>query len=216
MENLALNKIMVDGQIKPINGISNELVNVFYSLDRNSFMPRSLSAMSYVEKNLIIDDNRAILKPELVAKIALYIDLKSNENVLVIGATTGYLTAVLAHQAETVIVVEEIDSLLNQSEDSIKENNINNVVFFKGEMVKGCIDQSPFNAIIIEGAVNDVPEDLLSQLDEEGRLLAIVSENDICSARLYRKKDNYFDEEKLFNCILPTLNSFKNKNSFSF
>ena len=67
MENLALNKIMVDGQIKPINGISNELVNVFYSLDRNSFMPRSLSAMSYVEKNLIIDDNRAILKPEPVS-----------------------------------------------------------------------------------------------------------------------------------------------------
>ena len=76
------------------------------------------------------------------------------------------MTAVLSHLAETVIVIEEDEKLLNNSEDSIKKNNINNVVFIKNDIMKGYEDQSPFNAIIIEGAVEEVPNNILDQLDE--------------------------------------------------
>ena len=216
MEEKTLNKNMVDGQIKPINGMNDKLLSTFYSLNRGDFMPDTLKSMSYIEKNIILENNRTILKPGLVARIVLSIDLKANENVLLLGATTGYLSAVLSFQAETVIVVEENERLLRNSENAIKKNNINNVVFIKNEIVKGYDEQSPFNAIIIEGAIQEVPLNIIDQLDEGGRLFAIVQEGEICSAKLFKKNGRSISEQKLFNCTLPVLSMFIKKNSFSF
>ena len=216
MEETTLNKNMIEGQIKPINGMTEKLLSAFYSLNRNDFMPESMQDMSYVEKNIILEDKRAILKPSLIAQIALKINLKANENVLILGATTGYLSAILSHQAETVIVVEENEQLLTNSENAIKKNNINNVVFIRNEIVKGYNEQSPFNAIIIEGAIQEVPDNIIDQLDEEGRLLAIVQEEEICSAKLFKKNGQTINEQKLFNCSMPVLSMFMKKNIFSF
>ena len=104
------NKNMIQGQIKPINCMSEELLSIFYSLDRDDFMPDDMKEMSYFEKNILIEGKRTILKPSLIAQIALSINLKPHENVLILGAATGYLSAILSHQAETVIVVEENES----------------------------------------------------------------------------------------------------------
>ena len=216
MVEATLNKNMIEGQIKPINGMSEELLSIFYSLDRNDFMPETVKEMSYIEKNIILENERTILKPSLIAQIALSINLKANENVLILGATTGYLSAILSHQAETVIVVEENERLLSNSENAIKKNSLNNVVFIKNEIVKGYNEQSPFNAIIIEGAIQEVPSNILSQLDEGGRLFAIVQEEEICSAKLFTKNRNSISEQKLFNCKIPVLSMFMKKNSFSF
>ena len=216
MAEKTLNKNMIEGQIKPINGMSEELLSVFYSLDRNDFMPETMKEMSYIEKNILLEDKRTILKPSLIAQIALSINLKANENVLILGATTGYLSAILSHQAETVIVVEENEQLLNNSENAIKKNNINNVVFIKNEIVRGYSEQSPFNAIIIEGAIQEVPNNILDQLDEGGRLFAIVQEGDICSAKLFKKNGHLISDQRLFNCSMPVLSMFMKKNSFSF
>ncbi len=216
MEEASLNKNMIEGQIKPINGMSEELLSAFYSLDRNDFMPETMKEMSYFEKNILLEDKRTILKPSLIAQIAMSINLKANENVLILGATTGYLSAILSHQAETVIVVEENEQLLNNSENAIKKNNINNVVFVNNEIARGYNEQSPFNAIIIEGAIQEVPHNIIDQLDEGGRLLAIVQEEEICSAKLFKKYGQSISEQKLFNCKIPVLSMFMKRNSFSF
>ena len=216
MNNEALNKNMVDGQIKPINGMTERIVSTFYSLDRNNFMPLELKNQSYMEMNLNIDDGRVIPKPDLIAKIVLNINLKDNENVLILGSSTGYLAAILSYHAQTVIVVEENKKLLEASEKSIKENNINNVVFFNNEIAKGCLEQSPFNAIIIEGAVEEVPKNIVDQLESGGRMIAIISDNGACTAKMYKKRGQSISTSKLFNCSIPVLNSFKMKNSFSF
>ena len=211
-----LNKNMVEGQIKPINGMNEQLLFAFYSLDRNDFMPETKKEMAYVEKNIILENKRTILKPDLIAKIALNINLKANENVLILGASTGYLSAILSYQAETVIVVEEDEQLIRNAENAIKKYNINNVVFIKNEIAKGYSEQSPFNAIIIEGAIQIVPNNILDQLEEGGRLLAIIQDEVVCTAKLFKKNRNSFWEKNLFNCSVPALEVFKKKNSFSF
>ena len=216
MEINADNSRMVNGQIKPINGMTEKLVSIFNSLNRESFIPKELKESAYVEKNLALSNHRVILKPEIVAKIAMHINLKENENVLILGSTTGYLTAVLSLIAETVIVVEEDDSYLKSSEKTTKENNLNNVIYINKNISNGCIEQSPFNAIIIEGAVDHVPQKLLNQLENGGRLIAILSENGLCNAKMFTRKKTTFHCEQLFPCSLPVLPSFKEKNIFSF
>ena len=207
---------MVNGQIKPINGMTEKLVSIFKSLNRGDFMPEKFKESAYIEKNLILSNNRVILKPELVAKIAMYIDLKANENVLILGSTTGYLTAVLSLISETVIVVEEDHNYVKSSEIAIKAKNFNNVIYINKSISSGCIEQSPFNAIIIEGAVDHVPQKLLSQLENGGRLIAILSENGLCNAKMFTRKETMFHSQQLFPCSLPVLPSFKEKNIFSF
>ena len=207
---------MVNGQIKPINGMTEKLVSIFNSLNREGFMPEELKERAYVEKNFALSNHRVILKPEIVAKIAMHINVKENENVLVLGSTTGYLTAVLSLIAETVIVVEEDEKYIKSSEIATKENNINNVIYINKSISSGCIEQSPFNAIIIEGAVDHVPQKLLNQLENEGRLIAILSENGLCNAKMFTRKEAMFHSEHLFPCSLPILSSFKGKKIFSF
>ena len=207
---------MVNGQIKPINGMTEKLVTIFNSLNREGFMPEEFKERAYVEKNFALSNYRVILKPEIVAKIAMHIDLKENENALILGSTTGYLTAVLSLIAETVIVVEENDSYIKFSELATKENNLNNVIYINKCISNGCIEQSPFNAIIIEGAVEHVPQKLLNQLENGGRLIAILSENGLCNAKMFTRKKAMFHSEQLFPCSLPVLPSFKEKNIFSF
>ena len=207
---------MVNGQIKPINGMTEKLVTIFNSLNREGFMPEEFKERAYVEKNFALSNNRVILKPELVAKIAMHIDLKENENALILGSTTGYLTAVLSLIAETVIVVEEDDSFIKSSERAIKENNLNNVIYINKNISNGCIEQSPFNAIVIEGAVDHVPQKLLNQLENDGRLIAILSENGLCNAKMFKRKEAMFHSEHLFPCSIPILSSFKGKKIFSF
>ena len=79
-------------------------------------------------------------------------NISNNENVLVIGSATGYSSAIISKLAETVISIEEDKELFDFSEEAIKKNGIDNIVFIHNTMVEGCSDQSPFNAIIIEGA----------------------------------------------------------------
>ena len=86
---------MVNGQIKPINGMTEKLVSIFNSLNRESFMPDEFKERAYVEKNFALSNHRVILKPELVAKIAMHVDLKENENALILGSTTGYLLSLI-------------------------------------------------------------------------------------------------------------------------
>ena len=210
------NKAMIDGQIRPINGMTEILISKFSLLDRKDFMPEEHVHSSYIERNIILSNNRVILKPELVAKIVLNIKLKENENVLILGSSTGYLSALLSYLGETVIVVEENKHLLKISETAMKKNQINNVVYFNNRISDGCSQQSPFNAIIIEGAIPHVPPNLLEQLDNNGRLLAIISKNGVCNAKMFTRKQSMYSEDQLFSCSLPILDSFRNKNVFSF
>ena len=129
MEINADNLRMVNGQIKPINGMTEKLVSIFNSLNRENFIPEEFKQSAYVEKNLVLSNHRVILKPELVARIAMYIDLNENENVLILGSTTGYLTAVLSLIAETLIVLEEDDSYIKSEEIATKEKNLNNIIY---------------------------------------------------------------------------------------
>ena len=109
-------------QFSEINGtikhMEEEIKNKTMSMDLHTLSNYNIVPISHthlnlkVEKNIILQDKRTILEPSLIAQIALSINLKANENVLILGAATGYLSAILSHQAETVIVVEENEKLL--------------------------------------------------------------------------------------------------------
>ena len=216
MDQTTLNNNMIDGQIRPINGISKEVISAFSSVNRSDFVPEDLILRSFTEKNLKLSSDRYLLRPNLIGEIINQVLPKSNESILVLPASTGYSSAIISHLAETVIAVEEEDNFISIAENGMKISGINNVVFIKKKINENCLDQGPFNAIIIEGAIDYLPDQFLNQLENHGRLFALIKKEDVTNAMLYIKNENSINSRFLFSCDAPKLNFFKKKNNFSF
>ena len=216
MDQTTLNNNMIDGQIRPINGISKEVISAFSSVNRSDFVPEDLILRSYTEKNLKLSSDRYLLRPNLIGEIINHVSPKSNESILVLPASTGYSSAIISNLAETVIAVEEDDNFISIAEKGLNESGINNVVVIKKKINENCLDQGPFHAIIIEGAIDYLPDQFLEQLENNGRLFAMIREEDVTNAMLYVKNENSINSRFLFSCDVPKLNFFKKKNSFSF
>ena len=216
MDSHSLNKKMVEGQIKPIGGMQKNVLDAFNSINRDDFVPKNLKGNSFSERNLFLKRDRFVLKANLIAKIISVLNISNEENVLVIGSSTGYSSAVISRIAETVISIEEDKELLVFSEEAVKKNGIDNIVFINNAMIEGCPEQGPFNAIIIEGSIDEVPLKILDQLDSDGRLIAMINDQEVSKVIQYQKKNNAFTERFLFSCSAPKLKSFNKRKSFSF
>ena len=216
MDSHLLNKNMIEGQIKPIGGMQKNILQAFSSVNRDDFVPQNLKDNCYSEKNLFLKRDRFVLKANLIAKIISALNISNEENVLVIGSSTGYSSAIISRLAETVISIEEDQELLDFSEEAIKKNGIDNIVFINNAMIEGCSEQGPFNAIIIEGAIDEVPPKILNQLEDNGRLIAMINNKGVSNVIEYQKKNNIFTDRFLFSCTAPKLKCFDKKKSFSF
>ena len=216
MDQTTLNNNMIDGQIRPINGISKEVISAFSSVNRSNFVPEDLILRSFTEKNLKLSSDRYLLRPNLIGEIINQVSPKSNESILVLPASTGYSSAIISNLAETVIAVEEEDNFISIAENGMKKSGINNVVVIKKKINENCLDQGPFDAIIIEGAIDYLPDQFLNQLENHGRLFALIKKEDVTNAMMYIKNGNSINSRFLFSCDAPKLNFFKKKNSFSF
>ena len=216
MDSHLLNKNMIEGQIKPIGGMQKNILQAFSSVNRDDFVPQNLKDNCYSEKNLFLKRDRFVLKANLIAKIISALNISNEENVLVIGSSTGYSSAIISRLAETVISIEEDQELLDFSEEAIKKNGIDNIVFINNPMIEGCSEQGPFNAIIIEGAIDEVPPKILNQLEDNGRLIAMINNKGVSNVIEYQKKNNIFTDRFLFSCTAPRLKCFDKRKSFSF
>jgi len=216
MDSHLLNKNMIEGQIKPIGGMQKNILQAFSSVNRDDFVPQNLKDNCYSEKNLFLKRDRFVLKANLIAKIISALNISNEENVLVIGSSTGYSSAIISRLAETVISIEEDQELLDFSEEAIRKNGIDNIVFINNAMIEGCSEQGPFNAIIIEGAIDEVPPKILNQLEDNGRLIAMINNKGVSNVIEYQKKNNIFTDRFLFSCTAPKLKCFDKRKSFSF
>ena len=90
------------------------------------------------------------------------------------------------------------------------------MVFLKKELNEGCSEHGPFNKILIEGAVEEIPKYLFDQLDENGKMIAIISKGDLSEVREYNKVEENIGSKFLFNCEAPKLKAFNKTDSFNF
>jgi protein-L-isoaspartate(D-aspartate) O-methyltransferase len=166
---------MVEAQLRTNRINEPGLLNAFMTVPREVFVPASLQAIAYVDGPLALGNGRVMLEPLVQARLLVEANLQPDSKVLIIGANTGYLTAIVAANAASVIAVEESEELFAQLEANIGHLHLENVQAVKAPLVEGRFEQGPFDAIIIEGAVCEVPQAIIDQLAENGRLVAIVA-----------------------------------------
>ena len=178
-----LRRNMVDCQLRPNDITDLRILAAMDEVPREAFVPDALKPVAYADKDLRIVDRdesggpRFMLTADALATLIQGADIQPNDFVLDIGCLTGYSSAVLAHLADSVVAVEAISNMVPQATDILSDLQIMNVAVVEGALADGQANQGPYDAILINGAVEVVPQMLLDQLKDGGRLVTIVQEN---------------------------------------
>ena len=183
------------------------------------FVKKNHIKHAYLDDNLSLGNGRFLLNPVILSRLIQALELKKNETILNIASGSGYGVVILSYLAGTVLGVENDKNLLEKSLELLLNLDVNNVAIIKGDIKEGFVKQAPYDAILIEGGVEEVPEIILTQLSDKGRLVTVQSnESGYGKAILIEKFNNNFITNILFDAYVPILSGFgSNKtNSFEF
>ena len=171
-------KFMVERQLVA-RGITNlNVLAAFHKIPRHQFVLPDLQDQSYEDHPIQIGHNQTISQPYIVALSLEQLDLAKNDRVLEIGTGSGYQTALLAELVKEVYSVEIIPELYRIAQYRLNFLGISNVNLRHGDGRKGWPEKSPFDAIVIAAAADEIPKPLIDQLKEGGRIIAPIGDHD--------------------------------------
>ncbi|MEA1937746.1 MAG: protein-L-isoaspartate O-methyltransferase [Pseudomonadota bacterium] len=166
---------LIDGVLRP-NGITEpRLLAALANLSRHAFVPHSLSMFACSDAMLEIGANRFMLSPLTGARLIQAMDATPDDIVLEIGCVTGYTVAVLARLCSMVIGLEQDPELARAATETLAETGTDNAAIFTGPHSIGVPEQGPYDAILIHGAVAEVPLPLLDQLKIGASLVTVLA-----------------------------------------
>ncbi len=165
---------MVEHQIKARGVRSRVVLDAMQTVPREAFLPEDLREFAYEDIPLPIAADQTISQPYIVAFMIEALALEGSENVLEIGAGSGYAAAVLAQIARDVYTVERIEDLADQAADTLRSLDYRNVHVLHGDGTRGWPEHAPFDAIVVSAGGPSVPESLKSQLKIGGRMVIPV------------------------------------------
>ena len=176
-------------------GIQDEQVlAAIRALPRERFVPEALAHQAYQNNALPIGEGQTISQPYIVAKMTELLALQHDSHVLEIGTGSGYQTAVLAQLLDHINSVERIKSLQWNAKRLLKQLDIYNVSTKHADGWQGWASKGPFDAIIVPAAAESIPNDLLWQLKEGGRLVIPIGVETQHLLRIVRQGDEFYSE----------------------
>ena len=208
-------RVMVDTQIRPSDVTRFPIIEAMLTVPRERFVPNRLSEAAYLGENLDIGPGRVILDPRTLAKMINAIEVGPEDLVLDLGPAFGYSTAVLAHLAQAVVAVEPDEPLVAEAESALADTGVDNVAVIHGDLTAGAPKHGPYDAIILQGAVERLPDAIADQLAEGGRIACIFREDRLGTCRVGIKADGYVSWKYGFNASAPVLPGFERDKEFS-
>ena len=172
---------MVESQVRPNQVTEERLIAAMRSLPRERFVPPPLRELAYMDESIevfpAIDGApaRFLLAPMVLARLVQLASIEPQDTVLDVGFVTGYSTSVLARLGQTVIGLEPEPELAEAAARTLRELDIANAEIVKGALAQGHPESGPYDVIILNGSVPEVPESLLVQLKEGGRFAAVIT-----------------------------------------
>lgn len=196
---------MVAEQLIP-RGISDKKVlAAFRKVPRHYFVPADLQERSYDDYPLPIGNQQTISQPYMVALMTQSLGLRGGEKVLEIGSGSGYQTAILAEMAKEVYSVERIDLLATQAEKALKSIGYTNFKIKVGDGTLGWDEYAPYDAIIVTAAAPGVPESLVKQLKDGGRIVIPIGNGYMQILTIVEKNGDKLTTKEVCGCAFVPL-----------
>lgn len=170
--------------------MSTPVLNVMEAVDRTGFAPETAADLAYENVHIAIGCGQTILPPVILAQLlaAVAFEDAPTGRTLIVGAGSGYSTALCAALSEEVIALERHASLAGEGAGRLAALGLHNATILHGDGLEGPPDESKFDRILLMGTVDQVPEALLSALNSEGRLAAPVLEGGVTRVMTYTVK----------------------------
>lgn len=206
---------MVDTQVRPSDVTKFPIIDAMLRVPREAFVPDDRREAAYAGNNVDLGGGRVVLEARTLAKLLEGLDIQPDELALDVGCGLGYSGAVLSRLSQAVVCLEENAEMAADAERILGENGADNAVVIDGPLDKGAAKHGPYDVIIIEGGVEQIPETLLSQLKDGGRIGAIFMEGGVGICRIGHKFDGQISWRFSFNASAPILVGFGKKAEFA-
>lgn len=208
-------RMMVDTQVRPSDVTKFPIIDSLLTVARENFVPDAQREAAYADVQVDCGEGRYLLEARTLAKILDVLNIDNDESVLDIGAGLGYSSAVAARMAQLVIAVEEDQGLANEAQTLLMDAGADNAIVHNGELIAGAAEHGPYDVIMIQGGVENVPETLTAQLKDGGRIAAIFMEDALGTVRIGHKSGDRVSWRYAFNATAPLLPGFKKERAFS-
>ena len=164
---------MIDSQLRPSKVSDARVIAAMRSVPREKFVPAALTSVAYMDRPVALNASRQLNAPLVTGLMLVHADVQLAERVLLIGAGTGYVAALLAHLGAQVVALEEDADLAAVAPEAAKTDAIQWVV---GPLNQGVADKGSYSLIIIDGAIEELPAAIIDQLADGGRLITARKE----------------------------------------
>ncbi|MCX8508870.1 MAG: protein-L-isoaspartate O-methyltransferase [Rhodobacteraceae bacterium] len=216
MSDYALRRtMMVDTQVRPNDVTKFPIIEAMLTIPREEFVPERARAAAYVGENIDLAPGRVLLEPRTLSKLLDAMDVQSSDKVLVVGGGLGYSAAVIGRMAAQVVAIEEDAGLAETAAVQMASLGITNVLVRQGVLAEGAAVDGPYDRVILEGAVEEIPVAITSQVREGGRIAAIFMQGALGVARIGHKIDGQINWRFAFNAAAPVLPGFAAKRVFA-
>ena len=217
-----LRRGMVDSQVRANDVTDLRIVGAMLEIPRERFVPDALRTFAYIDNDLAIrpaadgKPARHLMEPMILARLVQLADVQEHHHVLDIGTGTGYSAALLSRLCQQVVALEEDAELAATAAQTLSDLDVDNVAVMQGPLNEGWAPDAGYDVIFLNGSVDEVPEGLLGQLKDGGRLVCIVGRGGAARATVFTNVAGKIGEMPGFNGAVPLLPGFESKPAFVF
>jgi protein-L-isoaspartate(D-aspartate) O-methyltransferase len=209
---------MVEGQLRPNRVNDAGLLAALGELPRERFLPEALRSVAYADDDVPLGKGRFMMEPMVLARLIQVLQPQAEHKAMVVAAGRGYGAAILARLTKSVVAVEADAGLADGAQQVLRDLGVTGVQQVAGEAEQGAAASGPYEVILIEGAVHEVPKAIADQLAEGGRLATVIIDPSgaLGVAHLFVKQGGVVSGRPLFDAGTPPLPGFARPAQFTF
>lgn len=207
---------MVDCQVRPSDVTRYTVIDAMLTVQRENFVPANYRDVAYAGEHIAISQSRVVLDPRVTAKLLDLAAIGPEDLVLHIGCGYGYLSALIAHMADFVVAIDNDEDRVRQASQNLADGEFDNVVVETGELSVGAANHGPYDVVVIEGAIEQLPETIADQVKLGGRIVSIFAENGVGQCRMGQKTKTGITWRRAFDATAPVIPGFEAEKAFEF
>ena len=202
-------RAMVDNQLRPEAVTDRRVLAAMASVERERFVPEAAKALAYFDRPLRLSGGRAMMPPAALGRLLSELAPCTGERALVVGSGTGYAAALLKAIGVDTVALESDEGLARAARDAGVETVV-------GDLAAGWAKDAPYDIVLLDGAVEEVPGDLLKQLTENGRLAGAIADRGVTRLVVGRVAGGSLGLRSLADADVAVLPGFSRPRAFNF
>ncbi|HET9334876.1 MAG TPA: protein-L-isoaspartate O-methyltransferase [Sphingomicrobium sp.] len=202
-------RMMVDSQLRPEGVTDRGVLAAMGTVERERFVPEAARPLAYFDRPLKLAEGRAMMSPAALGRLLTEVEPRPGQRALVIGAGTGYSAAILGAIGLDVVALESDETLAEGARTAGVETVI-------GELPKGWAKGAPYDLILLDGAVDEIPAALGKQLSPEGRIAGAVNDRGVTRLVIGRSANGAIGLRSIADADVEQLPGFERPRAFTF